>query len=1129
MALNAGNIYVAVKGDLNPLDAALRAARKQSETASKKIKNSFAKIEGAAKKTARSITTGLGGAISGIAMGTLVTQAVALADKYTLLEGRISLVTKSTKELVEIQDELFKISQKTRVGYEATVEIFTRLSRATKGTALSQQDMLKVTESLNKAVIVSGATTQEASNALIQLSQGLASNRLGGEELRSVMEQIPRVGQMIADGLGVTIGKFRELSKQGKLTAEVVTKALLSQSEVIDQEFTKIPVTIAQAWTMVMNSVGRAIDILNESTGATMSLADAMVWLSNVIDSSTSGMARFLDVTISGLKTIAKISAVGGALYLLPIIITKTHEALVLLNFTMFKMQTGVIGLNTSLYGTSVSAQLAAGSLSKMQLAGGALLALFAGWELGKWANENFEEVRLAGLAAVAQLDETWIKFKFNFLQLWIDLRFGASKSLDEISNKVADVFSDIAEKMSGVSFTVANPFGDDFQVGLSSASDKLKKVADNIRNSASATREHEKATSDLREKMDKALEVHEGTVGILIKERTWTKSVSKAKDDAGIKHDKYSETVVSGNNAIIDSTSMTAEKVIAAQDKMYKDLGDMSVEYQDFLFDRLDEQKEKYEKLNIDQNLIDKWYAGEKKKIQDKSAKDTVKLQDTIAKATSSAAEAGAMAWLRGEDAKTAASTVAADILTKNALKAAEEPLRKGLGSLLGEQLGAWVGLGAGESSVEGETWKDRIKNGATYLAQAGAIILAGKAVGTALYAGGGWIGDNPGGGVINKGSGVRDDVFLGFSNGGNVANMGMGGEFVIPRKQTQKHLPLLEAIRTDNFADGGPVGDPKELAHNMNAGGFSTFFTEWINTGNYKEGIKAAIIYYLQTAFTMSAGKEWGGDILNFSGGGVTGIKNFAGGGPVAKKYSGEDVDTNISAQIVEWVEDWTGVSDDLLDPLGIAVGTDDVLEALNSWIGNSNLSVGTGSINDIFKGIYDVEMPTWLDRGMISTSIDTLDRLLLPFATDMLTPGKGHDIPGAIEYQFSDALEESVEQGIKGLIGLDLEDDWKGAAKKFLDPFDIFHDGSSFVQQTGNATVARGERIFSAPDNEEIMDILRGNSSDSVSVNVYPSFKVMIGDEDFTDKVEIITENMIVEREDRGLLGTGERVKF
>lgn len=1126
MGLNAGNVYIGIKGDLNPLDAALKAARRQSDIASRKIKSAFEKMEGAAKRTAKAITTGLGGAISGLAVGALITQAIKLADTYIQLEGRLRLVVDSAEDLVKVQKELYRQSQETGTSYEANVDLFTRLARSTKNLQISQEDVLKVTEALNKSIVVSGASSIEASNALIQLSQGLASNRLGGEELRSVMEQIPRAAQMIADGLGVDIGKFREMSKQGLLTTEVVTKALLAQADVIDAEFARMPMTINRAWVMITNSVGMAINKINESTGVTNMLALAMAWLSKTIDDNIDGITKFLKVTISGLEHLAKIVAVGGAIYMLPIIITKAHEAFA----TLFKLQAGVTGFNTALFGTSVSARLAEGSLSKMQLAGMALSAFFVGWELGKWANENFEEVRFAGFYAARALDRIWIEFKFSFEQLWLDAVFSAKYHLNLLPDFVADIFDKIAEKMSGASFIVKNPFGEDFQVGLDSVSGKFKDVAKNIRDSSSATEEYAKKTGNLNERYQKAIEIHNMTVDSMIKEQAWTKSVTESVDEAAVSQNDYSQIVSESNNVIVTSTTATAEAVMSAHGKMYDDLGEMGTEYQDFLFDQLDAQYAKYEEIGVNSLLLDKWYFAEREKIQKKFAKESITLQGAIAEATSKSAEAGALAWMRGEDAKTSASKIAADILTRNALEAAEKPLRMGLGQLLGEQVGAWVGLGAGESAAEGDSWMDRIKNGAMYLAQAAGIVLAGKAVGSSFYATGGWITRNKNGGPVNEGSGIRDDVFAGYttSRSGDITrNMIQGGEFVVNRRSAQKpkNRAALELINADRFfADGGDTGyeenaytdlpagwedyvrppsrkggankwdnrpdiggstsmtvAPEKIwdtTKNLNDGAMSTFAFELIGSGfNWGEATLQTLYYYLTSLGTMIAGKEVGkhffaegGEVANYSVGGVL--------GEVVSK---------------------------ILDLFG--------------W-----------DFDDIWDFVRDLPI--------VSKFVDILDKGLFTFVSDIATPGGGADKsgPGSTMSNGFDNIVDSILDSLWDLINpvnviKDLLGFQYGGMIGSMAGVPIYHDGTNFVSNTGPSITARGERIFSAPENQEIIDILRngGRGNGNVNVNVYPSFKVMIGDEDFTDKVEIITENVIVEREDRGLIGTGERVRF
>jgi len=218
----------------------------------------------------------IGGVFSAVAITNFAREVVKTADNMTLYSARLRLVTNSQKEQMFVQDQLFKLAQETRQAYGDTVNVYARLGRAARATGKSHFELLEVMGNLNKAIIVSGATTQESAAALIQLSQGLASNRLSGEELRSVMEQIPRVAQAIADGLGVDIGKFREMAFAGKLTAKTVIDSLLTQTDVLNREFAGIPVTFVQAMVKVRNVFDRYVDDLNKSTNATGILVDAV-------------------------------------------------------------------------------------------------------------------------------------------------------------------------------------------------------------------------------------------------------------------------------------------------------------------------------------------------------------------------------------------------------------------------------------------------------------------------------------------------------------------------------------------------------------------------------------------------------------------------------------------------------------------------------------------------------------------------------------------------------------------------------------------------------------------------------------------------------------------------------------
>ena len=120
--------------------------------------------------------------------GTLVVRQLAqLADSYTNIQNRLRVVTTGTGELVAVTESLFGISNRTRVEFEATAQIYQRLAAASADLGSSQKELLDFTESLNQAVTISGATAEEAQGALIQLSQGIAATELRGQELRSVL------------------------------------------------------------------------------------------------------------------------------------------------------------------------------------------------------------------------------------------------------------------------------------------------------------------------------------------------------------------------------------------------------------------------------------------------------------------------------------------------------------------------------------------------------------------------------------------------------------------------------------------------------------------------------------------------------------------------------------------------------------------------------------------------------------------------------------------------------------------------------------------------------------------------------------------------------------------------------
>ena len=165
-------------------------------------------------------------AVAGVVAGSF-SGLVRYGDAWQGMSNRLRLFAKDAKEVAETQEALFKLANQTRSAMGPTVELYQRFAMANETLGLTQTELLKVTKTVNEAIQISGVTSEAASAAITQLGQGMASGVLGGDELRSVMEQVPGVAQAIADGMGITVAELRKFRKNGGIAAEEVTKALL--------------------------------------------------------------------------------------------------------------------------------------------------------------------------------------------------------------------------------------------------------------------------------------------------------------------------------------------------------------------------------------------------------------------------------------------------------------------------------------------------------------------------------------------------------------------------------------------------------------------------------------------------------------------------------------------------------------------------------------------------------------------------------------------------------------------------------------------------------------------------------------------------------------------------------------
>jgi len=308
----------------------LKGFSKQSETTAKQVDRDSALIADAFRR--------VGGAL---AAGFTVTEYVRLADTFSSMNAQLRLVTGSAAELADVERRLFEISQANRVGFESTVELYARIARSTDALGVSQEQVLRVTDTINKALVISGTSAQQASGALLQLGQAFASGTLRGDELNSILEGMPRVARAIAEGMGVTVGQLRALGAQGKLTSEEVFNALLKMSQGIDEEFGRMPVTVGQAFTVLGNSVLNLVGEFDQASNSSASLAESLVGLSQILDGSSGFVRSFgqeIDKAFQGLSFLAgKVQSVADTFlsYYIPAV-EKAREAMRWLGIPVF-------------------------------------------------------------------------------------------------------------------------------------------------------------------------------------------------------------------------------------------------------------------------------------------------------------------------------------------------------------------------------------------------------------------------------------------------------------------------------------------------------------------------------------------------------------------------------------------------------------------------------------------------------------------------------------------------------------------------------------------------------------------------------------------------------------------------
>ncbi|MBS0371243.1 MAG: phage tail tape measure protein [Proteobacteria bacterium] len=238
-----------------------------------------------------------------------------IADEATRIRGRL-------REAKGDYEAILSLAQRTRTSFEATTDLYARMERATRTQQISRERLLAITETVNKAVKLSYADTNTANAALTQFAQGLAAGVLRGQDLNSVIAGTPVLAEAIARGLGKQVGQIRKMGEAGELSTTKVLAALENSAQRVSEEFSRVPVTIQDAFTQIKNSFVDYIGKTDQATGASKAFSLALQDIAKNLPKYLDPLLDAIRLLLQNLDALAVLVGTRLALAAIPAMIT---------------------------------------------------------------------------------------------------------------------------------------------------------------------------------------------------------------------------------------------------------------------------------------------------------------------------------------------------------------------------------------------------------------------------------------------------------------------------------------------------------------------------------------------------------------------------------------------------------------------------------------------------------------------------------------------------------------------------------------------------------------------------------------------------------------------------------------
>lgn len=245
---NMSGALVKTSKKVNGVTKDMQRASKQAVNMANRfttVANKMAKKAGEFAKIGAKMATAVGIA-SGVAL-------IKQSDSYASIQARLKLINDGQQTVAQFNQKIFKTANAVRTSYQDVADIVGKLG-ITAGDAFKNNDeILKFSELMSKSFKIGGASAEEQSAAMYQLTQAMASGKLQGDEFRSISENAPLLAKAIAGEMGVSMGKLKEMSSEGKITSDVIKSALFNSTETINKQFSEMPMTFSEAIEKIKN------------------------------------------------------------------------------------------------------------------------------------------------------------------------------------------------------------------------------------------------------------------------------------------------------------------------------------------------------------------------------------------------------------------------------------------------------------------------------------------------------------------------------------------------------------------------------------------------------------------------------------------------------------------------------------------------------------------------------------------------------------------------------------------------------------------------------------------------------------------------------------------------------------